>query len=625
MISFNLFLQLLLSTILFSFAAAADIRPGQSLSAANPNEKWNSPNQTFSLGFISETPDAHFAAITYNNISVWKAGGDAGVADSTASLTFLPDGNLRLVNGSSGSVVWQSNTAGRGVTVAALDDSGNFVLRNGSVSVWSTFDNPSDTILPGQNFTVNNVLRSGLYSFRLVNSGNLTLRWNDSIVYWTLGLNSSINTNLTSPSLGLQPIGILSLSDPMLSTSVIMAYSSDYAEGPDIFRFTKLDNDGNLRIYSSSLGNAGNQFMRWAAVSDQCQVFGYCGNLGICSYNGSNPVCGCPSQNFDPIDPTDGRKGCRRKVEIANCPGSATMLELDNAKFLTYPPELSSQVFFIGISACRLNCLVSGSCIASTSLSDGTGLCYLKVPSFVSAYQSPALPSTSYLKVCGPVTPNPSPTSENGKRWKLRPWIVIVVVIGTLLGLILAELGLWFWCCKNSPKLGVLSAQYALLDYGMVLLEIVSGRRNFEVSDRTNRKKFSVWAYEEFEKGNMDSVIDPKILTHEFDMDQIRRVIEVSFWCIQEQPSQRPMMGKVVQMLEGVTEIEKPPAPKVGSAIDGSVAGTSTYMSSSVSTLAPSVQPPSSSSSLQTPKASSFASGMNIERASSSLLQSVTM
>nr|KAJ0226711.1 hypothetical protein LSAT_V11C100003750 [Lactuca sativa] len=830
MISFNLFLQLLLSTILFSFAAAADIRPGQSLSAANPNEKWNSPNQTFSLGFISETPDAHFAAITYNNISVWKAGGDAGVADSTASLTFLPDGNLRLVNGSSGSVVWQSNTAGRGVTVAALNDSGNFVLRNGSVSVWSTFDNPSDTILPGQNFTVNNVLRSGLYSFRLVNSGNLTLRWNDSIVYWTLGLNSSINTNLTSPSLGLQPIGILSLSDPMLSTSVIMAYSSDYAEGPDIFRFTKLDNDGNLRIYSSSLGNAGNQFMRWAAVSDQCQVFGYCGNLGICSYNGSNPVCGCPSQNFDPVDPTDGRKGCRRKVEIANCPGSATMLELDNAKFLTYPPELSSQVFFIGISACRLNCLVSGSCIASTSLSDGTGLCYLKVPSFVSAYQSPALPSTSYLKVCGPVTPNPSPTAENGKRWKLRPWIVIVVVIGTLLGLILAELGLWFWCCKNSPKLGVLSAQYALLEYasgapvqfsykdlqratkgfkeklgsggfgavyrgvlanrtvvavkqlegieqgekqfrmevatissthhlnlvrligfcsegrhrllvyefmkngsldnflfvpeqqlnwesrynialgtargitylheecrdciihcdikpenilldesynskvsdfglaklvnpkdhryrtltsvrgtrgylapewlanlpitsksdvysyGMVLLEIVSGRRNFEVSDRTNRKKFSVWAYEEFEKGNMDSVIDPKILTHEFDMDQIRRVIEVSFWCIQEQPSQRPMMGKVVQMLEGVTEIEKPPAPKVGSAIDGSVAGTSTYMSSSVSTLAPSVQPPSSSSSLQTPKgSSSFASGMNIERASSSLLQSVTL
>lgn len=692
--------------------------------------------------------------------------------------------------------------------------------------------------MPGQNFSTSNVLRNGLYSFRLVNSGNMTLFWNDSIVYWTLGLNASVSTNLTSPSLGLQSIGILALSDPVLPTSVIMAYSSDYAEGPDIFRFAKLDDDGNLRIYSSSGGGGGSENVRWAAVSDQCQVFGYCGNLGICSYNGSDPVCGCPSRNFDLVDPADGRKGCKRKVEIENCPGSATMLELDNARFLTYAPELSSQVFFIGISACRLNCLVSSSCIASTSLSDGTGLCYLKVPSFVSGYQSPALPSTSYLKVCGPVSPNPSAaSSDKGRRWKLKPWIVVVVVVGTLLGLVIAELGLWYWCCRNSPKLGVLSAQYALLEYasgapvqfsykdlqratkgfkeklgaggfgavykgvlanrttvavkqlegieqgekqfrmevatissthhlnlvrligfcsegrhrllvyefmknssldnflftpeeqlqsgkllnwecrfnialgtakgitylheecrdcivhcdikpenilldenynakvsdfglaklvnpkdhryrtltsvrgtrgylapewlanlpitsksdvysyGMVLLEIVCGRRNFEVSEQTNRKKFSVWAYEEFDKGNVEAIIDTKLLNHEqVDMDQVRRVVEVSFWCIQEQPSQRPMMGKVVQMLEGVTEIDKPPAPKVGTAIEGSsVAGTSVNMSSSVSTFAPSMQPPSSSSSLQTPKGSSFASAMNVERVSSSLLHSVTM
>ncbi|KAK9073125.1 hypothetical protein SSX86_007448 [Deinandra increscens subsp. villosa] len=827
----NLLLPPLLLLLLTTVSTAADIQPGQSLSAANPNQRWNSPNNTFFLGFISESPNSnsYYAAITYNGIPVWKAGGDAGVTDSTASLTFLPDGNLRLVNGSSRSVVWQSNTAGRGVTTAALDDSGNLVLRNRSSSIWTTFDNPSDTILPGQNFTVNHVLRSGLYSFRLINSGNLTLRWNDSIIYWTLGLNSSVNTNLTSPTLGLQSIGILSLSDPNLPSSAIIAYSSDYAEGPDIFRFTKLDSDGNLRIYSSATGNTGTPNVRWAAVSDQCEVFGYCGDLGVCSYNGSDPVCGCPSQNFDPIDPADSRKGCRRKVEIANCPGGATMLQLDNANFLTYPPELSSQVFFIGISACRLNCLVSGSCVASTSLSDGTGLCYLKVPSFVSAYQSPALPSTSFLKVCGPVTPNPSVSSDKGTRWKLRPWIVVVVVVGTLFGLVFAELGLWFWCCRNSPKLGVLSAQYALLEYasgapvqfsykdlqratkgfkeklgaggfgavyrgvlanrttvavkqlegieqgekqfrmevatissthhlnlvrligfcsegrhrllvyefmknssldhflfapeeqlqsgkllnwesrfnialgtargitylheecrdcivhcdikpenilldenynpkvsdfglaklvnpkdhryrtltsvrgtrgylapewlanlpitsksdvysyGMVLLEIVCGRRNFEVSEQTNRKKFSAWAYEEFDKGNVEAIIDPKIRTHEqVDMAQVRRVVEVSFWCIQEQPSHRPMMGKVVQMLEGVSVVEKPPAPKAGTAIEGLVAGTS----SSVSTFAPA---PSSSSSLQTPKGSSFASGMNVERVSSSLLHSDTM
>ena len=64
------------------------------------------------------------------------------------------------------------------------------------------------------------VLRSGLYSFKLVKNGNLTLLWNDITVsvYWNQGLNSSVNTNLSSPTLGLRSIGILSISDPQLST-----------------------------------------------------------------------------------------------------------------------------------------------------------------------------------------------------------------------------------------------------------------------------------------------------------------------------------------------------------------------------------------------------------------------
>ena len=160
--------------------------------------------------------------------------------------------------------------------------------------------------------------------------------------------------------------------------------------------------------------------------------------------------------------------------------------------------------------------------------------------------------------------------------------------------------------------------------YGMVLLEIVSGKRNFEVSAETNHKKFSLWAYEEFEKGNIEAVVDKRLLDHEIDMEQARRAVVVSFWCIQEQPSQRPMMGKVVQMLEGIMEIERPPAPKAAS--EGSVGGTSVTASSvsAFSTFAASIPVPSSSSSMRTPGVSSFASGKNGERGSSSLLTSET-
>ncbi|KAM7519151.1 hypothetical protein LguiB_018113 [Lonicera macranthoides] len=599
----------ILSVLLYlsSITSAADISPGSTISVTNPNQYWTSPSSTFSLRFIAadDDPDTHFAAVTYDgNTPIWVAGGSlpgGGACDSTASLQLLPDGNVRLVNGSNSAVVWQSNTAGRGVTVAAVDDSGNFVLRNRNVLIWSSFENPTDTILPNQNFTVNNVLRSGFYSFRLLETGNLTLRWNDSIVYWNLGLNSSVNTNLSSPSLGFQPTGILSVYDPMLSSAVVMVYSSDYGEVTNILRFVKLGTDGNLRIYSST-NDSGTNNVRWAAVQDQCEVFGFCGNMGICSYHNSKPVCGCPSKNFDPVDPRDGRKGCKRKMELEDCSGSATMLQLDNAKFLTYPPELSSQIFWLGIGACRSNCLPNGLCVASTSLADGMGRCYLKLTTFISGYQSPTVPGTSFVKVCGPVEPNPLVSSGRNGGWRFRGWLVVVVVVGTLLGLLVLEGGLWWLCCRNSPKLGTLSAQYALLE-----------------------KKFSSWAYEEFEKGNIEAVLDKRLQNQEVDMDQVKRAIQVSFWCIQEQPSQRPMMGKVVQMLEGITDIEMPPAPKA--AAEGPVCGLSTDESSSVSAIsnfATSATDPSSMSSLQTAGNWSYNSGKNAERASSSLIQSDT-
>ncbi|CAH9094298.1 unnamed protein product [Cuscuta epithymum] len=770
---------------------AAEIPPGSVLLASDPNSSWPSPNNTFSLSFIPdpEDPNHSFAAISYDGRTpIWKAG--AAALDSSAAFRFLSNGDLQLTGGPSSSptVAWSSNTAGRGVSSAHLDDSGNLVLKNATVSnIWSTFDNPADTIVPSQNFTLNQVLKSGNFSFRLRQNGNLTLLWNGSIAYYNSGLNSSSNANLSSPSLGIAPVGILSLFDPSLPIPLNAVYSSDYAEEGDILRFVKLDSDGNLRIYSSAKGT-GVANVRWSALSDQCKVFGYCGNLGICSYSNSGPICACPSANFEPVDPEDGRKGCRRKVELANCPSNRSMLQLDHAMFLTYDPELADQSFTEGISPCKLNCLVNSACIASTSLADGTGFCYQKLPTFVSGYQSPTLPSTSFVKVCGTLLPNPSGTSSPGSlkkvsRGKVEWWVVVVVALSTLLGLVLIESGLWLCCFKNRRKSApyVVLHEYAsgaplqfsykelhratkgfkemlgsggfgavyrgvlanktvaavkqlegieqgekqfrmefttissthhlnlvrligfcsegrhrllvyefmkngsldqflfpsssseskplclnwqqrynialgtargiaylheecrdciihcdikpeniLLDegynakvsdfglaklinskqqikdrtltsirgtrgyfapeclanlplstksdvysYGMVLLEMISRKRNFEVSAETNQRRFSVWAYEEYEKGNFVGILDKELHVEDTDVDQLMRAVQVSFWCIQEKASQRPAMGKVIQMLEGVCQIDRPPTPTASLTEKGCIRGSS--------------------------------------------------
>ncbi|OAY34081.1 G-type lectin S-receptor-like serine/threonine-protein kinase At1g34300 [Manihot esculenta] len=833
-----LFLHLLLHLLLAAIATA-DVTPGSTLFASNTDQSWPSPSQTFSLGFIpvgpQSSPPSFLAAIYYSGgIPIWTAG--TSPVDSAASFHFLSNGTLRLLNGSS-HIIWDSNTGNLGVSSASLEDTGNLVLRNNTATVWSSFDDPVDTIVPSQNFTVGKVLRSGPYFFSLLSYGNITLKWNNNITYWSKGLNSSFNsenTSLTSPSLGLQSIGTLSVFDETLpSTGAIVVYSNDYAEAGDILRFLKLDNDGNLRIYSSQRGS-GTQTVRWAAVEDQCRVYGYCGNMGICSYNDRSPICGCPSQNFEFVDPKDSRKGCKRKMETKDCPGNVAMLDLEHTLLLTYPPQSifggdsESEVFFIAVSACRLNCLRdTGGCDASTVLSDGTGQCYLKKPGYITGYSSPALPSTSHIKVCSPVLPNPT---DKNNGWKVNGWVLIVEGVALVLGLISLEAGLWLWCFRKSPRFGRLSAQYALLEYasgapvqflhkdlqratkgfkeklgtggfgsvykgvlpngmvvavkqlegieqgekqfrmevatissthhlnlvrligfcsegrhrllvyefmkngsldqflfitnnqmgkllnweqrfsialgtakaitylheechdcivhcdikpenilldenytakvsdfglaklisakehryrtltsirgtrgylapewlanlpitsksdiysyGMVLLEIVSGVRNFEMSAETNMKKFSLWAYEEFEKGNIRGIIDKRLADHqEIDMEQVMRAIQVSFWCIQEQPSLRPKMGKVVQMLEGIAEIDKPPS--LLTVPEQPITGFTTSLSSEISNFSHtlSAPPPTSSSSFQA-AGSTPASEGNLERASSSLLQS---
>ncbi|QHO36611.1 G-type lectin S-receptor-like serine/threonine-protein kinase [Arachis hypogaea] len=399
----SLSLVTFISITIFTTATTI-ISPGTTLYASNTNQSWPSPNNTFSLRFypLQTTPSSFIAAVVHSGGApiIWSAGNSAAV-DFGGYLRLLPAGNLRLVNGS-GATLWDSNTSNIGVTSATVLESGNFVLSNGTSTVWSSFENPTDTIVPSQSFNLGMVLRSGVYSFFLQKSGNLTLSWNNSVTYWDQGLNFSMSgVNLSSPVLGLKSEGILEISDPNLTSPVVVAYSSDYNEGGNnVLRVLKLGDDGNLRVYSYLKGSEVVN-VNWVAVEDQCEVFGYCGNYGVCSYDSkSEPLCGCPSHNFEMVDPNDGRKGCQRKVKLEDCVGKVAMLQLDHAKFLTYPPVfvVNPEIFFIGISACSGNCLAASSCFASTSLADGTGWCYIKTSNFISGYQNPALPSTSFIK-----------------------------------------------------------------------------------------------------------------------------------------------------------------------------------------------------------------------------------
>ncbi|KAI3927510.1 hypothetical protein MKW92_002403 [Papaver armeniacum] len=107
------------------------------------------------------SPDAYILAIRagFPNEEdlmrwVWDANRNDPVREN-ATLTFGRDGNLVLAD-VDGRVVWQTNTANKGVIDISMQPNGNLVLldKNGKF-VWQSFDYPVDTLLVGQSLKLN--------------------------------------------------------------------------------------------------------------------------------------------------------------------------------------------------------------------------------------------------------------------------------------------------------------------------------------------------------------------------------------------------------------------------------------------------------------------------------------
>ncbi|TKW04352.1 hypothetical protein SEVIR_7G103500v4 [Setaria viridis] len=108
--------------------------------------------------------------------------------------------------------------------------------------------------------------------------------------------------------------------------------------------------------------------------------------------------------------------------------------------------------------------------------------------------------------------------------------------------------------------------------YGMVLLEIISGRRNTSeqcTSCADNDVYFPLQVANNLLKGDVQVLVDPK-LCGDFSLEEVERVCKIACWCIQDKDSDRPAMGEVVQFLDGLREVDVPPLPKILQAVAGS-------------------------------------------------------
>ncbi|XVE49812.1 hypothetical protein DITRI_Ditri01bG0111600 [Diplodiscus trichospermus] len=107
-----------------------------------------------------------------------------------------------------------------------------------------------------------------------------------------------------------------------------------------------------------------------------------------------------------------------------------------------------------------------------------------------------------------------------------------------------------------------ITAKADAYSYGMMLFEFVSGSRNSEQSEDGKVKFFpSLAASLITEQGDVLSLLDPR-LNGDAPVEELSRICKVACWCIQDDESHRPSMGQVVQILEGVLDVNLPPVPR---------------------------------------------------------------
>ncbi|TYJ46407.1 hypothetical protein E1A91_A02G118900v1 [Gossypium mustelinum] len=453
---FALLLCICLGSLL-SGIAVSEIPLGSKLSVGESNS-WVSSNGDFAIGFYNfpDQPKQFSVGIRFNSKSVpvdkqtvvWVAGGDVTVGNNSY-FQLQENGELVLFDALQGEEVWTSKTSQLSVALAVLRDDGNLVLLNENRDViWQSFDSPTDTLLPGQRLSTFRTLRaasqnyvSSLYSLYMNVSGQLQLRWESSIIYWSAGRPSHSNLSAV-----LSSDGSLQLVAPNLERFWSM-FGEDHNDTVR-FRFLRLDVDGNLRLYSWMEVS---QTWRsvWQAVENQCNVFATCDQQGICAFNASGShVCTCPFHHA-----VQSNSKCLVSSQHDCKPGSIMVEHANMFLYGIYP--VHDFISLTSLDKCKSMCLSDPSCTAVTFTNDGSAKCRMMKTQYVSGYSDPSLSATSFVKRCSdplaadPIFPLKSPPQAYKEPYNICIPCLVGAASGTIFVFIVIQLGMGFYLYKR--------------------------------------------------------------------------------------------------------------------------------------------------------------------------------
>ncbi|CBI35502.3 unnamed protein product, partial [Vitis vinifera] len=568
----------------------SSITLGSSLSPTGPSN-WSSHSGQFAFGFYQKGK-GYAVGIWFNRISrrtvIWTANRDAAPLSRDVQLIFTSDGKLILQQNQGESISIVDRDLPPASSASMLDD-GNFVLKNSSSSViWQSFDTPTDTILPGQPL---------LAGQKLVSSVSET---NHSAGKFQLIMQSDGN-------LVQYPIDVAKPETAYWNTSTFTAGAT-----VSIYRLT-IDADGILRLYSSSSDQNGDWTVEWSPTTNRCYNI-----IALEDITWEDDPYSVLSMT---------RQACIENcLSDGNC--EAALYKNQQCRKQTLPLRFGSQeggvttLFKVGNfssvgkeSRKELRIIVILSTSISFFLAISGVVIYRYAFKRVSNQGNDRWAEDVALR---PFTYHELEKATNGFRdevgkgafgtpiWEERIEIALSVARGILYlheecetqiihcdikpeNILMdekgcakiADFGLAKLLMPNQTRTytGIrgtrgyvapewhrnlpITVKADVYSFGIMLMEIICCRRSLDMDVSENEVVLVDYVYDCFEARELDKLVRDE----EVDGMKLQRMVKVGLWCIQDEPSVRPLMKKVVLMMEGTVDIPAPPRASFASSM----------------------------------------------------------
>ncbi|KAH7569059.1 hypothetical protein JRO89_XS06G0096200 [Xanthoceras sorbifolium] len=598
---------------LFCSFHALDTITGTQFIADGENGGLVSSDGNFKLGFFSPgKSQARYVGIWFNKISeqtvVWVANRGTPIMNSAGVFKIGGDGNLAVFCCNQSSPLWSTNVslpAGSSSTVKLLD-SGNLVLVAKETIVWQSFDYPTDTVLPGIKFGWNRKtgLNHILTSWKSIDDpapGEFSagfdphsipqfFLYKNSVPHWRSGPWNGRILN------GLPEVG---------------GHKDYYSDQIDLINITFVSNDNEIYLKFSPKKGAvfsivvletmgllkrliWHESQKWVKVQvvlqDLCDEYTRCGANAICNED-TLAHCAC-LPGFERLYPQDWYLKCEETRNKGCGKGDGEgFVRLEGVKF---PDARNSTVYSnMSLEECQRECSKSCNCTGYANLyvdDMGRGCIawygelrdmrrYKSGQDFYLRVDAVELAKASYkfsicLKFLEPKRNfkfAAADAQKNAKRILATKSTLVFIIVPVGVEILLAALCFYYLWRRRAKRKGdsngYMSPEYAfdglfsiksdVFSFGVIVLEIVSGKKNRGFFHDDPYSNLIQYTWELWRDGKTMEIVD-SCLADSFPSNEVLRCIQVGLLCVQDNAKDRPSMSTVVFMLSNETILPSP-------------------------------------------------------------------